>query len=492
MHTSSNTRTVANLAAPFLLGWFLVGTTGFDLLPGIGVFNGKRVLEILTLLLIIGFTLINGRTRESYGEIQSLVPRWVTVSILACVVLGTISALRFSHPGYALVEIGLPVLLVLCTFATAAAYRTSAPQFDRLAVLVVITVGLIAAVTEITGLMVDWSLGLEFGFNKMLIRFAHPRFYNQLQTYCIPLIAALPFVFRFSRRLQVLSVSLLGLQWCLLLMSGGRGSVVGISLALAAAAFLFPSTRRAWLGIHLAGLLLGGILFLGVHSMHRVLAPEGGTFIEESVGRSMTHSSGRVQMWQLAWSEALEHPFLGSGPSRYACDSPPTTPSHPHSLPFRFLAEWGIPVFLMVMLVLAWLVWLLVFQSRKQVTGRHPPDILAAMLCSSMLAAGLHACVSGLLIMPASQIMTILVGGWALGRLTLPAPEIQTRNSGHISLLAGLTLAIVISGFSITELKAMGVRTQNVQNAGYLMPRYWHWGRSCQYVYSIYSIKTKQ
>ena len=66
---------IAGLLIPFLLGIFLAGTTGFNLLPEIGMFNGKRILEILLLLFLLSATALNPSLRVSFGQLLSTLPR---------------------------------------------------------------------------------------------------------------------------------------------------------------------------------------------------------------------------------------------------------------------------------------------------------------------------------------------------------------------------------------------------------------------------------
>ena len=56
----------AGLLIPFLLGIYLVGTSSLTLLPEVGLFDGKRILELLLLLLLLSITVLNPCLRVSY------------------------------------------------------------------------------------------------------------------------------------------------------------------------------------------------------------------------------------------------------------------------------------------------------------------------------------------------------------------------------------------------------------------------------------------
>ena len=101
---------IASLIAPILLGLFLIVTTGLEPLLNIGVFNGKRLLEVFFLVLLLGGTLLNRNLRTVFGELITLLPSWVLIALVSAFMLGTVSALRFPHPGYGLLEIAIPCL----------------------------------------------------------------------------------------------------------------------------------------------------------------------------------------------------------------------------------------------------------------------------------------------------------------------------------------------------------------------------------------------
>lgn len=483
MDTTVSNR-IGNLAVLFLIGAFLVGTTGFDLLPDLGVFNGKRILGVIVLLLIPLVVLVNRPLRAAFGQQQQIVPLWVSIFLLLVFTIGIVSALRFERPEYGLVEMAVPALLIIAVLATAASRRLAGEDFDRLAILIIVATGVMVLVTEGMGMLVAWSQGLEFSFSRMLIRFTHPRFYNQLQTYSIPLIVTLPFIFSTRKFLRLAAVALLGCQWCLVLMSGGRGTFVSVLVAMTVTAFVFPSIRRSWLVLHVLGILLSVLLFVGVNEAQQSVHKQQGRFLKESIGRSFLDSTGRNDMWARSVAQAKASPFLGSGPARYSCDAPLTLPSHPHNFPMRVLSEMGWIAFILVIMVCGWLGWRLLLNSRRTLEGNDTQPVLTAMLFCSVLAGAIHAFVSGVLIMPASQIMTVLAAAWCLGRFK-PAPRSNPGSQMPAIAVLGvcILLASVLTTFSVRELQQMEARTQIVRKTTYYMPRYWHFGRSCNYSY---------
>ena len=61
--------TASGFLIPILLGLFLVATSGFDLLPQLGVLNGKRVIETVLLALVLAVTALHPQLRASFGRL---------------------------------------------------------------------------------------------------------------------------------------------------------------------------------------------------------------------------------------------------------------------------------------------------------------------------------------------------------------------------------------------------------------------------------------
>ncbi len=96
--------------------------------------------------------------------------------------------------------------------------------------------------------------------------------YNHLQTWTIPVLAAFPFLFPRNRLVAALCIVTLGLHWCILLVTGARGSVVSLLVAFTLAGLLSPIARKAIIKWQLPGILLGILLYVAMFA-----AMESGT-----------------------------------------------------------------------------------------------------------------------------------------------------------------------------------------------------------------------
>jgi putative inorganic carbon (HCO3(-)) transporter len=369
---------------------------------------------------------------------------------------------------------------------TAASRELAGLQFDRWAVVLLAAMGFAVATEEFMGFLAGWVLGIEFDFNLALMHFAHPRFYNQLQTWSIPMLAALPLLFPGKRWIKPACVILLGLQWFLVLTVGARGTFVSLFVAMVFVGLWLPGQRRFWLRYQLVGLLAGIFIYSSILFLNSVLIPQAqiGDLYANSVGRSMMHTSGRNTIWRFSVKDAIEHPVLGSGPTQYACDTDGRLPAHPHSFPFRILGEWGIPAFLLVLTLAVSIGFGFLKLLKHSNTGSQSDPPLKSMLAISLISGVIHACVSGLLIMPASQVAMILIAGWTLSLSGNSQIQSKKPAVANILLASSLLCALVTIAFASREATQLEERTSYYVNSGRMAPRFWQHGRVCEYSYS--------
>ncbi len=477
-------QSLAVLAIPALLGLFLVLSSGIDLVPALGTYNGKRVIQIGIFLAALLVGLGSSAIRHSLADLIRSMPGWMGISLVLVIALGIVSALRFQHPGYSLAEVGMLSLVLLVTMVVAACRDAAGRNFDRLSMMFVFCLVSVVTLQEYIGMLGIWFAGGEYSYELMLIRFAHPRFYNQLQTWTLPVLAAMPFLFR-SRNLKWITVALIGLQWCLLWISGGRGSFISILFGLVLAAILVPGQRARVMRIHGIGFLLGAGLYLAMAAGHLSAGEEQGQFLDQSSGRPLMHTTGRSYYWKLAWADMLKHPILGSGPARFACDGPENLPASAHNFFLSILGEWGIPAATLLLVIVLFAAYKLTGFLRS-LSGNQPEDrILQVLLFAAVTGAALHTCVSGLLGTPASQVAAAWIGGWLWGSAPYGRRGNRMMRQVAATVLALGVLASVVTGwFALHEIPQYELRTEKLQQKLPAYPRFWQYGKICLYSYN--------
>lgn len=500
-----------SLLAAALPGLYLLLTSTTSLIPGIWPYDAKRILQFLLLLALFVLPIAQRRIRRELGVLWGAAPGWLTATLLGLGAWGLLSAAGNARSGmHALASLSDVVLLaslVLAIPVLAACRRIAGDHFDRVAVSLLVLTGLAVGFQELLGAIAAFASGSDFNFRISLLHFSWPRFYNQVQTWILPVMATLPLLFARHRLAVALCLLALGLQWYIILMTGARGSFVSLAAAFVFAVVLLPAVRRPLLGWQGAGLLLGVLIYAGVMLAFEsqtvdagpaadsgaATAPilrdadrgagessiDGGesSFFRQSVGRPLAHTSGRTWMWPIAVEDARSHPFLGIGPMGYACVSPAGF-GHPHNFALQLAAEWGLPAAVAAAGLFLALLWLLTARLRAGATGQGRESVISGLLLTGLVAAALHSGLSGVLVMPASQVAGLIVAGLLVGRLPVgtaaPAPK---RAAGLAT--AGLAMALFLAVLGSHQLVTMEAWSERLPPQYSLYPRLWQDAKVC-------------
>jgi len=313
---------------------------------------------------------------------------------------------------------------------------------------------------------------------------------------------------------RLLCVTALALEWYVVVATGGRGTMVGVGFAVLATLIFLPGIRKTAARYHLAGLIGGLLIYALVVIGHRhlphverpafipparaataerngrndgandaaieAIGESSGHFAEPMTGSRMWTSSGRWPMWRDSMREAQSHPLLGIGPLNFACTGPVNRAAHPHNFPLQFAAEWGIPAFLLLLLVVIYL-WIRLLRAlRNQRISALSQAQTAGFLATALLAASVHACLSGVLVMPASQVTGVLVSGWLLGSLPFQPENNGPKSSGPTVLIACLALSAALLLFARHEMAVADARLAQTAMLDQGIPRLWQNGKVCR------------
>jgi O-antigen ligase len=300
---------------------------------------------------------------------------------------------------------------------------------------------------------------------------------------------------------KILCVVVLGLHWYILIMTGARGSTLALVAAIVFAVAILPAVRKSLMQWQMAGLVLGVLIFGGVllsfqhgtneagDNVPTVEARQGAglygnenqattSFLAQSVGRPLLDPAGRTWMWKITLDDARANPLLGIGPMNYVCTSPHYI-GHPHSFPLQLAAEWGIPVALAACLVFAALLLQGTAGLRRQRANIGAATVLPGLLLTGVLAAALTACVSGVMVTPASQVAGLVVCGLLLG-FAPGSPVVTTPTAGRFAYITGVILAIALLALGAQELRTMPGRSAQMRPGEDLWPRIWQDAKVCR------------
>jgi len=507
------------LLLPVLLGVYLLVTSTTNLSDTLWQFDAKRMLQLYLLPCMFLWMLLIPSLRSAFSEQVSKIPHWIAAALALMFLLGVISAWHNSTSrmglAYSLADVALLFILIPAALVIAACRNVAGELFDRIVIVLIAMVGVAVGLQELIGVVAALNIGIEFNPRIALPHFSWPRFYNQVQSWTMPAIAALPFMFPRKRSVWLLCLLALGLHWYVVIATGGRATAVSVVGAVAIAAVLWPLARKRLLAINAIGLLLGILVYALVLLGHWNLsvsranqtetnrsgiessqstnqkntvgnsAVEDSKFISTITGDRMKTSSGRTAMWRGSIQDTKTHPWLGIGPMNYACKGPVYRAAHPHSFPIQFLSEWGIPAFLLMLSVALFIAFRLVVTLRAETgtAGEQPVDALKLALATSLIAAAICACLDGVLIMPASQVAGILMVGWMIGTsgstgLQIAHPPAR-KFAPTIFLAFALATSLLFLTFARQEIAIHEQSLEATPLMDRLIPRLWQNGKVC-------------
>lgn len=502
-----------SLFVPTLIGIYLFLTSTSYLIPGIWPYDAKRILQFVLLLILFLVPALHGRIRGELGALASSVPGWLRITLFGVFGWGVCSSLinaqSVMHLLNSLMEVALLTALVLGIFVVAACRRIAGRWFDRIAITLITLTGLAIGMQDLVGVAAAHFEGVEFNFYTTLIYFSFPRFYNQVQSWIIPALVVIPLLFTRHRLAYFICFVVLGLQWYIILATGARGSFVSITAAIVFTVIFLPAVRYRLLKWQAFGFTLGAIIYVLVMFSFEAAGPSGATgpgpepvqqsdfrdsdmgnsggrlsggdssFFKQSMGRPMAHSSGRTWMWSVMVSDARSNPLLGIGPMNYVCVKPYNF-GHPHNFPLQLAAEWGIPVALAACVVFLVLLWHGCQGIRRGVFGKSEDGMIAGLLLTAVLAAALHSCLSGVMVMPASQVTGLLICGMLLGLYPSAPRERPVTPTLRWSFVPGLLLTAGLLGLGGYELKTMDERESRMPAKDTGIPRIWQQAKVCR------------
>lgn len=469
-----------------LLGTILLLTSTLHLSEEIWPYDVKRLLQLLVLVIILSTALLHRELRQAFCAQVGAVPVWIRGCLGVIFSLGVLSALVNAksalHLMNSLSEVALMFLLVAAVLVIAALRRLAGELLEQVSLGLLALTAMAVGLQEVMGVFAAKLAGLPFRFEVALLHYSFPRFYNQVQSWIIPAMAALPLLFVSHRLARALAWVALSLSWFVVFLTAARGTTVGLLGAFTLGLCFLPAIRKRLLitqgSCLLAGLGLYLLLFFSpiAGSVGESSSIDGagdiGTVYQQKLGRPVNTSSGRLEwLWPNALEDIKAHPLIGKGPMNYACTEFRGF-GHPHNFLLQVAAEWGLPVVLLVCAVVAGLIT----RAFAQCRGRK--DGVAAFLLLGVVAASIHALFSGVMTMPASQVAGLLVGGLLIGRLSEPENSVE-RRLPLVVLFAAAELALAVLLLGLFEVRTMTVRSEQLSPGESLHPRMWQDSRVC-------------
>ena len=397
-------------------------------------------------------------------------PCWVRVMFVLAFSLGLGSALGAAFPRFAALEWATLLLLLGLVLLLAEEARRAGARFDKWAIWLAVALAVVIALKIMAGYVAALVEGVLLDTLWLFEgTFSNRRVFGQVASMLVPLLAY-PLLTGERSRLQRWGLfGLLAVWWMLVIVSGTRGTWLGLMVATLVLGLAAWQASMRWLRLQVLAAVTGVGLFVLLFVWIPVWA--GLSASVESRLSNFADLSGRAELWHLAWVQVVAHPWLGIGPMHLAAIRNDFG-AHPHNSLLQLAAEWGVPAALALVLpVLAGMASLLA-RLRKNIGY----DVLLVCLTAGLLAASVQSMVDGVIVIPYTQTLLALIAGWALGvyfrgaSRVVPDTRLLRLGVPVVSLVAfsALMYGIYPEVFNRAEV------TQAYADAGkYIPPRYW-------------------
>lgn len=414
---------IAAVAAPML---------GMPLVPGAGFHDNQRIIEILCVALS---AIIFSQSRNlSIKKIYDSQQNWLITFFF---LFGLISCAAAYSPRYAFFE--WANFLLLFGVSRLIALEISIQGEGLLnKILKLCCWGCASYVfIEIIIYVAVIKVGYQPSNSMLFFGFDNYRFFNHVQTITLPLLGLFISLSK-NERQKILAWSVASTWWGLLFVSAGRGTFVGIVVGMCVAWLCFGKDFLPWCCVMLRSALIG----LGIYFLFYVLVPmslgmQPFGLMFSIVGRTFGNpDSSRWPLWVRAWEIMITHPWLGAGPLHFAHFGRAVQGgAHPHNWVLQIASEWGIPALLcLATAIILGLKKLLAVRQYLSPTDKSNRLTLAALLTAAV-AILVDGLVSGLIVMPISQLWIAVYIGFTWGWVTLMIP-IRAETTSRLSTMA--------------------------------------------------------
>lgn len=378
----------------------------------------------------------------------------------------------------AMLEVGLLTSLAVLALATFMALERE-DAFRWAAYIVLGSAALLsfAVVIRYVAGMVEGQLSLWW----VVPGFSNYRFFNHVQSITVPLLVAALVWPGLPQRWRRVGLGLLALEFCWLLFTGGRATMLGLGAATATVAFLYRRQALAWLRTLAVGAALGLLLFVVFFvALPHFFDVKGDFSALDTVQRTAGETAQtRRYLWTLAVDAVGESPWWGIGPQHFA-HRPNVEAAHPHNIYLQLAADWGVPMLILVLMSAA--------LGLRRLVGavRHSGQEAGwgVGLTAVAVAVAVDGFFSGNFVMPNSQMWMVFALALALVyvRRNRVVPNIvvsrQAFHRGVGATLIALTLTALWQGIwpEVLDVPAHVQRVQGQVANVVSNPRFWSHG----------------
>jgi len=448
--------------------WYLLEFTG-------PLYDSARLLELILLIPIAALFIVISTWRHQALMVCTSIPNTIKIGLSAFLILALTSSLFAQFPEKSLQEISLFLLLFIFGITCQFLARNNKTLIDRLFIVSIVLGALLFICHFVICYLAAVVTNIPFSWVSPFVSFSNVRFFSQYQAYTLPILVIPLIEFKLPFRWRVVALLLLTFWWALHFATGTRSVWVALIVTTLFLLIFLKDKARQWLICQFVGMLIGGIFYLAFN----YLTLDNSLYGLGSITKRGLDDNGRWPLWLSAFEMIKNHPLLGVGPMHFAFNNF-TIAAHPHNSVLHIAAEYGLPVILIaIYLVIAFLKKAIAWCIKP--TYSENPQINIALTAS--LVCGLcDSLFSGNIIMPHSQMLLFIIGGWLIGRnqaTDLISIELQPLQSkGRTLVLVAVVLAAITIQLNGVQSYYSYMKRAQFSVPEYAHPRFWndgHW-----------------
>jgi hypothetical protein len=465
---------------PFTALLYLALLANFVLMAG---HDKQRVFEIGTLM-IAGCAMLLVRPTTLTGLWTSRANR----SLAVFFVLGVLGSFMAFAPGLAMCEVSMLFLLYMWSLVLAEEIADHGPTALLFVLQALGAVSALYASQFAVAYFGSFSLGMPLDSGDFTPGFSNIRFFNHVQTSTLPLLILLCCLTPRASRLRWLWLAATAYWWMALFATTGRGTLLGVAGGCIATAVLARRRSAPYLrqvAVTAALGLLAYFFFLTI--VPALLGAEGMSSFSYAFQRTSDNpTSSRWPLWHLASALTAEHPWLGVGPMHFAHYTGHLhIAAHPHDWVLQTAAEWGLPALLCLLIAVAFGVRALLRAGAQIRNDDACNQAIFSALLVGAVAILVDGLVSGIFVMPQSQLAIALYLGCAIGWQKTVGPTMPVSASDGVRNAVGAAcIAAAMAGVVAGAWPEAGARLRNEEltpaqqalNTGDQWPRLWKAG----------------
>ena len=403
-------------------------------------YNEKRLWQIIILITLTATLIFSSHIQNYVIRTINRLPKIEKVLFIVFICFGITSSLVSSIPTWAFTELSNFMLLGLLSLFISYSVSNNT-QAEKIIVVAFCTSVALYFIAFVASLVAGLSYGV-IDYQNLISGFINRRFLNQFQSISLPILLLAPFLLNVDKKRYFL-LSLISAFWfMLILVSDGRGVLAASLIGIIFSSIIIPYSRAKWLLHTTFVVLLGILLFIGFDYLLSNNEVISGDVFRETSG-------GRLIIWLQLLEVIKENPILGIGPMHYAILPHSFTVAHPHNITLQLMGEFGIPAAISIIFIViaSFIRWV---KHQRKVSGRNQ-SLTSTALTASFIAAIIHGHLSGVFVMPLSQLSFVIICGWMISisdkstALTSPT-SFSIKQRGTLIFLTGLALTALLIG----------------------------------------------